>query len=112
MKSKSASLRWQSPDIDLVITEVGGTVGDIESQPFLEAIRQIRQTVGRDNVFYFTCLIGSLHWTIGRAKGKSQPSTQLQRCAVLVSLPMRLFLRSDREIPEGVTKEDFADVRC
>ena len=41
-----------APDIDLVITEVGGTVGDIESQPFLEAIRQIRQEVGRDNVFY------------------------------------------------------------
>ncbi|NCZ62002.1 MAG: CTP synthase [Actinobacteria bacterium] len=41
-----------APDIDLVITEVGGTVGDIESQPFLESIRQIRQEVGRDNVFY------------------------------------------------------------
>ncbi|MGA1335323.1 MAG: CTP synthase, partial [Candidatus Nanopelagicaceae bacterium] len=41
-----------APDIDLVITEVGGTVGDIESLPFLEAARQIRQEVGRDNVFY------------------------------------------------------------
>ena len=40
------------PEIDLVITEIGGTVGDIESQPFLEAARQIRQDVGRDNVFY------------------------------------------------------------
>ena len=41
-----------APDIDVVITEIGGTVGDIESQPFLEAARQIRQEVGRDNVFY------------------------------------------------------------
>jgi CTP synthase len=41
-----------APDIDIVITEIGGTVGDIESQPFLEAARQIRQEVGRDNVFY------------------------------------------------------------
>src|SRR5690606_10892518 len=38
------------PDVDLVITEVGGTVGDIESLPFLEAVRQIRHEVGRDNV--------------------------------------------------------------
>ncbi len=37
---------------DVVITEVGGTVGDIESLPFLEAIRQVRHEVGRENVFY------------------------------------------------------------
>ena len=41
-----------SDEVDVVITEIGGTVGDIESQPFLEAARQIRQQVGRDNVFY------------------------------------------------------------
>ena len=40
------------PDIDIVITEIGGTVGDIESQPFLEAARQMRRDVGRENVFY------------------------------------------------------------
>ena len=39
-------------DIDIVITEIGGTVGDIESLPFIEAARQIRQEVGRENVFY------------------------------------------------------------
>ncbi len=39
-------------DVDVVITEIGGTVGDIESQPFLEAIRQIRYEVGRENVMY------------------------------------------------------------
>ena len=38
--------------MDVVITEVGGTVGDIESLPFLEAVRQIRHEVGRDNVFF------------------------------------------------------------
>ena len=38
--------------VDLVITEIGGTVGDIESLPFLEAARQMRQEVGRENVFY------------------------------------------------------------
>ena len=44
--------RLASDDVDVVITEVGGTVGDIEILPFLEAIRQFRLDVGRDNVFY------------------------------------------------------------
>ena len=54
---KSRILAMQGPDLeghvpDVVITEIGGTVGDIESQPFLEAARQIRHDVGRDNVFF------------------------------------------------------------
>src|SRR5256886_5782012 len=40
------------PGVDIVITEVGGTVGDIESLPFLEAVRQIRHEIGRDKVFF------------------------------------------------------------
>ena len=44
--------RWPAADVDVVITEVGGTVGDIESLPFLEAVRQVRHEVGRDNVFF------------------------------------------------------------
>jgi CTP synthase len=49
---KDRILRLASDDIDVVITEVGGTVGDIEILPFLEAIRQFRNDVGRDNVCY------------------------------------------------------------
>ena len=49
---KSRILAMGSDDIDVVITEVGGTVGDIESLPFLESIRQVRHEVGRDNVFF------------------------------------------------------------
>src|SRR6056300_334998 len=49
---KSRISRMAGPDVDVVITEVGGTVGDIESLPFLEAVRQIRHEVGRDNVFF------------------------------------------------------------
>src|SRR3989442_7748016 len=45
---KSRIMEMGGPDVDVVITEVGGTVGDIESQPFLEAIRQIRHEIGRD----------------------------------------------------------------
>ena len=44
-------------DSDVVITEIGGTVGDIESLPFLEAIRQIKSDVGRDNVMYIHCTL-------------------------------------------------------
>ena len=46
------AIRRARPDHDVVITEIGGTVGDIESLPFLEAIRQFRQEVGRDNALY------------------------------------------------------------
>src|SRR4029077_18981186 len=46
------SLVVSGEPVDVVITEIGGTVGDIESLPFLEAARQVRQEVGRDNVFF------------------------------------------------------------
>jgi CTP synthase (UTP-ammonia lyase) len=46
----------EEPVPDVIITEIGGTVGDIESQPFLEAARQMRHDIGRDNVFLFTFL--------------------------------------------------------
>ena len=49
---KDSMLAMGGPDIDVVITEIGGTVGDIESLPFLEAARQVRHDVGRDNVFF------------------------------------------------------------
>ena len=49
---KERILSLATEDVDVVITEVGGTVGDIEILPFLEAIRQFRKDVGRDNVFY------------------------------------------------------------
>src|SRR5690606_15047850 len=47
-----AAIRRLAPEHDVVITEIGGTVGDIESLPFLEAIRQFRQDVGRDNAIF------------------------------------------------------------
>ena len=49
---KARIIQMGGPDVDVVITEVGGTVGDIESQPFLEAIRQIRHEIGRDRCFF------------------------------------------------------------
>ena len=49
---KAAVLALVAPDVDVAITEIGGTVGDIESLPFLEAIRQLGQDLGRENVCY------------------------------------------------------------
>ena len=50
-------LAGESSDADVVITEIGGTTGDIESLPFLEAIRQIRSDLGRENVCYIHCTL-------------------------------------------------------
>ena len=49
---KDRMLAMAGPDVDVVLHEIGGTVGDIESLPFLEAARQVRHDVGRDNVFF------------------------------------------------------------
>ena len=49
----------------MVITEIGGTAGDIESQPFLEAIRQVGLEQGRDNVLLHPCGAGALHFRLG-----------------------------------------------
>ena len=93
-----------APDIDLVITEVGGTVGDIESQPFLEAIRQIRQEVGRDNVFYLHISLVPYIGPSGELKTKpTQHSVAALRSIGIA--PDAIVLRSDREIPAAVKKK-------
>ena len=93
-----------APDIDVVITEVGGTVGDIESQPFLEAIRQIRQEVGRDNVFYLHISLVPYIGPSGELKTKpTQHSVAALRSIGIA--PDAIVLRSDREIPAAVKKK-------
>ena len=93
-----------APDIDLVITEVGGTVGDIESQPFLESIRQIRQEVGRDNVFYLHISLVPYIGPSGELKTKpTQHSVAALRSIGIA--PDAIVLRSDREIPLSVKKK-------
>ena len=101
---KERILAMAGPDIDLVITEVGGTVGDIESQPFLEAIRQIRQNVGRDHVFYLHVSLVPYIGPSGELKTKpTQHSVAALRSIGIA--PDAIVLRSDREIPEGVKKK-------
>jgi CTP synthase len=93
-----------APDIDLVITEIGGTVGDIESLPFLEAARQIRQEVGRDNVFYLHVSLVPYIGPSGELKTKpTQHSVQALR-SIGIS-PDGIVLRSDRDIPLNVKRK-------
>ena len=93
-----------APDIDLVITEVGGTVGDIESQPFLESIRQIRQEVGRDNVFYLHVSLVPYIGPSGELKTKPTQHSVVALRSIGIA-PDAIVLRSDREIPLGVKKK-------
>jgi CTP synthase len=93
-----------TPEIDIVITEIGGTVGDIESLPFIEAARQIRQEVGRDHVFYLHVSLVPYIGPSGELKTKpTQHSVQALR-SIGIS-PDAIVLRSDREIPLSVKKK-------
>ena len=89
------------PAPDIIITEIGGTVGDIESQPFLEAARQVRQDIGRENVFF---LHVSLVPYIGPSHELKTKPTQ-HSIAALRSIgiqPDGIVLRSDRELPQDI----------
>lgn len=88
-------------EVDVVITEVGGTVGDIESQPFLEAVRQIRHEIGRENCFF---LHVSLLPYIGPSGELKTKPTQ-HSVAALRSIgiqPDAIVCRSDRPITDGL----------
>ena len=92
------------PEVDIVITEIGGTVGDIESLPFLEAARQIRQDVGRDNVFYLHVSLVPYMGPAGELKTKpTQHSVTALRSIGIT--PDAIVLRSDRQIPDSVKKK-------
>ena len=101
---KSRILQMAGPDVDVVITEVGGTVGDIESQPFLEAIRQIRHEIGRDRCFF---LHVSLLPYIGPSGELKTKPTQ-HSVAALRSIgiqPDAIVCRSDRPISGGLKRK-------
>ena len=100
---KSRILAMADPDDDgrtpdVVITEVGGTVGDIESLPFLEAIRQIRHELGRDNCFYLHVSLVPYLAPSGELKTKPTQHSVAQLRNIGIQ-PDALVCRSDREIP-------------
>ncbi len=104
-------LAMHGDDVDVVITEIGGTVGDIESLPFLEAARQVRQTIGRDNCFFVHV---SLVPYIGPSKElKTKPTQHSVAALRQVGIqPDAIVCRSDRELPEGIKRKiaDMCDV--
>jgi CTP synthase len=84
---------------DVVITEVGGTVGDIESLPFLEAIRQIRHDIGRDNCFYLH--VSLVPYLAPSGELKTKPTQHSVAALRNIGIqPDAIVCRSDREIPE------------
>ncbi len=105
---KDRILRLAAEDVDVVITEVGGTVGDIEILPFLEAIRQFRKDVGRQNVFYVHVTLVPFIGPSGEQKTKpTQHSvTELRSRGIQ---PDAIVCRSDRPIPTRL-KEKISEL--
>jgi CTP synthase len=97
-------IRDVAEDADIVIVEVGGTVGDIEGLPFLEAIRQLRHDVGRDNLCYVHCALVPFIGAAGELKTKpAQHSVRELRAAGIQ--PDVLVLRSDRELDPSLRRK-------
>jgi len=90
----------ENPQPDVIITEIGGTVGDIESQPFIESARQVRHELGRKNVFFVhVSLVPFMN-----ASGEQKTKPTQHSVAALRSIgiqPDALVLRSDRPVSEG-----------
>ncbi|MBW9094127.1 CTP synthase [Microbacterium jejuense] len=90
----------EEPRPDVIITEIGGTVGDIESQPFIESARQIRHELGRNNVFFVHVSLVPYMGASGEQKTKpTQHSVQALRQIGIQ--PDALVLRSDRPVTES-----------
>ena len=83
----------------MVITEIGGTVGDIESLPFLEAARQVRHEVGRDNCFFLHCSLVPYMAPSGELKTKPTQHSVAALRSIGIQ-PDALILRCDRDVPE------------
>lgn len=96
---------------DVVITEIGGTVGDIESLPFLEAIRQFRKDVGRRNVLYMHVTL--IPWIPSAGEMKTKPTQHsVKELRSIGILPDILVCRCDRPLPLGLKQKlsEFCDV--
>ena len=101
---KDRILKMASEEIDVVITEVGGTVGDIESLPFLEAARQVRHEVGRENTFFLHVSLVPYIGPSGELKTKPTQHSVAALRSIGIQ-PDAIVCRSDRKIPEGVKKK-------
>ena len=100
---KSAMKRI-APDNDVVIVEIGGTVGDIESQPFLEAIRQFRQEIGRDNALFVHLTL--VPYIAAAGEVKTKPTQHSVRDLMEIGIqPDILICRSERPLSDDVKRK-------
>jgi CTP synthase len=98
------AIRRTAPGHDVVITEIGGTVGDIESLPFLEAIRQFRQEVGRDNALFIHLTL--VPWIAAAGELKTKPTQHSVRDLMQIGIqPDILVCRSERPIASEIKRK-------
>jgi len=104
-------LRAVATDTDFVLVEIGGTVGDIESQPFLEAIRQFRQDIGRENTLYIHLTLVPFIGTAGELKTKPTQHSVRDLRSIGIQ-PDILLCRTDRFLPQDIKRKIalFCDV--
>jgi CTP synthase len=100
------AIRKVSKDVDVVIVEIGGTVGDIESLPFLEATRQLRQEVGRQNAIFVHLTLVPFIPTAGELKSKPTQHSVKELLEIGIQ-PDVLLCRTDRPLPREL-KEKIA----
>ncbi len=101
----------KATDAEIVLVEIGGTVGDIESQPFLEALRQLRNEVGRENVFFIHVTWLPYIGATGELKTKPTQHSVAALRSIGIS-PNMIIARSDYPLEEGLTEKIalFCDV--
>ena len=99
-----AAMKRIAPDNDVVIVEIGGTVGDIESLPFLEAIRQFRQEIGRDNAIFIHLTL--VPYIAAAGEVKTKPTQHSVRELMEIGIqPDILICRSERALSEEVKRK-------
>jgi CTP synthase len=104
-------IRAAGRDVDVVLVEIGGTVGDIESLPFLEAIRQFRQDVGRENTVYMHLTLVPYIGAAGELKTKPTQHSVRDLRSIGIQ-PDMLLCRTDRPLPRDLKQKIglFCDV--
>ncbi len=105
------NIRAVSANVDIVLVEIGGTVGDIESLPFVEAIRQLRQDVGRDNTLYIHLTLVPFIGAAGELKTKPTQHSVRDLRAIGIQ-PDILLCRTDRYLDQEIKRKIalFCDV--
>jgi CTP synthase len=99
-----SAIRRMAPENDVVIVEIGGTVGDIESQPFLEAIRQFRHDVGRENAIFVHLTL--IPYIAAAGELKTKPTQHSVRELMEIGIqPDFLIVRTERPVPDDVKRK-------